>query len=1646
MPPAIAAFAAWAGLSITAAYVVVATVVISAGTAIYGAAQARKAERAARDSLRDAMKDRMVTRIATESPHRYVYGRAKVGADIVAMFTSGDKDQYRHLVCVHAAHECDAIEEVYVNNVAVGATDMDGDPTGGRFATTPDGAIAEEAHTGPTFTLARTPRAGSVWAFSGAGAQMAPVAVTAQNGRSITVAFTGPVLVTYEYRVVHKFNSEPVVDAPPDKAPVVRVLKHLGGANDTADAYLRSVLPDKWPATAVLRGMCYTVVTLDLNHPEFQSGLVPIHAVIRGRKLYDPRDGQTKWSENPALAIMDYLTSPLCAVPMSDLPLAQFITAANVCEEASPTGGARYTINGTVTSDQDQKGVLEAMAQCMAGGLVATTWDVFAGKYIAPVAALTQEDIVGSLSVNPGVSDASVYNGVKGQYIGPENKHVQTDFKPYQNAAYREADGRDLYTNIDFPFTDSLQRVTNLARIFTEDQRNGFTIKAEFSLKAWPLKVGQRITFTSKFLGQTNKVYRITDKSYAPNSAVQLTLKEDAASIWDYADATVLDATPNTDLPNPWAIEPLASLSCTSGESTLLRQADGSTVPRILATWPAMAQASGVQVEIEWRAVSSPTWERTTVSADETQAYLSPITPGYFYVVRARCANPSLNARSNAIATVYQVEVLTAAPTVYKWSTDKPAAPAGAAAYQWSTSTFGAAPSGWSLAQPAAPAGGNAMLWAATVRVSGIAAAGTDPFDWADASVTSIGYAPAAAGTGPAGYSNARVFAFQRKATAPTGTPGAVTYDFTTGAITTATLANGWQKTIPAADGNPLYVTSASATGTGATDTIASGEWSGAVVMAADGGAGAPGLNNATVRLYQRSASATAPALPSASSTYTFATGAISGINNGWLTYIPTTGGQYLHTTQATAIAATATDAIPAGEWAAAQLMYDAADLIAAQQAANAAMARVDSMSSDSKLDRVEKIEIVREWKVLTDERAGILGQAAALGVPTGGYEAAHSALSTYLTSLEYTDYTKDNTVVRATFNTNFASLYSQRQAVLNAIATASARAVFAPNRTWDFASTVEGWVGEAGTATVTYGSNSIIVTSAGSDPRLGSPSGLSMDGSQNDKIRIRVRRTAGAGWDGACYYTATAGPNAPHSYSGSYTKKVTPDPTAGGAWTIIEWDMANLSAGGGDYVLSTIGQFRLDLGATAADVFEVDWISVGKYAPPVSTEALAAAQTAADVANAAIADMARDDLLSPMEKPAEVLRWNAIVGERAGIDAQAASLGITTERTAYTTAYTTLNSYITGLGTQFSTIPGTAISIVGATYRANFKSYYDAKQALLNAMAAKSATVAQWSGVVGPGRPADNASSDLTLVATGAIAISGNSVTKASGTPAWATSVVSLESYVGGAYASVRADVRCDLLFGLNSDPNTDASYTSLDFAMELQAGGVLAVYESNVARGAIGSYVAGDILAVIFDGSAIRYCKNGAVLFTSSQPAPIGSPLFFDSTFSSGAASLSGIRFGPLSSNNWASVGGSGKPQDGATVGAPAGTNVAGVPAETVVAKANNAVATTPGFALNAFFDNDITGPANSTLSAGFSVNPTGYTGSYSVRWMLTQRAGRAQQGPYLSNASGNQTSVTATSNTGTVYFDVTVIVTHSGGLTATLTGSASLTFGSL
>jgi len=171
------------------------------------------------------------------------------------------------------------------------------------------------------------------------------------------------------------------------------------------------------------------------------------------------------------------------------------------------------------------------------------------------------------------------------------------------------------------------------------------------------------------------------------------------------------------------------------------------------------------------------------------------------------------------------------------------------------------------------------------------------------------------------GLNSATVYIYKRAAASPALPTTTGTYTFSTGLITG--LNNSWTQGIPSGT-DPVWVAVASAVSAGTSDTIANAEWASPVKLAENG---IDGLNSATVFVYRRTTTNTAPALPSASVTYTFATGVAAGLNNSWAQSVPTSGGGYLWITTATAASTGASDTILSTEWAAVNLMaQDGAD------------------------------------------------------------------------------------------------------------------------------------------------------------------------------------------------------------------------------------------------------------------------------------------------------------------------------------------------------------------------------------------------------------------------------------------------------------------------------------------------------------------------------------------------------------------------------------------------------------------------------------------------------------------------------------------------------------------------------------------------
>lgn len=163
-------------------------------------------------------------------------------------------------------------------------------------------------------------------------------------------------------------------------------------------------------------------------------------------------------------------------------------------------------------------------------------------------------------------------------------------------------------------------------------------------------------------------------------------------------------------------------------------------------------------------------------------------------------------------------------------------------------------------------------------------------------------------GEGGTGVSVGTVYLYKRSSTTPMEPSGELTYNFSTGLLTGD--LEGWSQIVPENDGNPIWITFATASSLELTDIIQSSEWTDPVILAQDGS------KSAVVSLYARSEEA--PQNPTTVCEYIFDTQTLTGSYSPWSTIVPTTNGYPLWMISATAYSSTASDLIYPDDWSSA--------------------------------------------------------------------------------------------------------------------------------------------------------------------------------------------------------------------------------------------------------------------------------------------------------------------------------------------------------------------------------------------------------------------------------------------------------------------------------------------------------------------------------------------------------------------------------------------------------------------------------------------------------------------------------------------------------------------------------------------------------
>ena len=354
----------------------------------------------------------------------------------------------------------------------------------------------------------------------------------------------------------------------------VLVEKKLGTANQTAFAGLKAALPDKWTENHRLQGCAAIRLRLTYDQDAFPGGIPNITVDLEGKdNIFDPRTETYAYSENPALCLADYMAHPefgiRAAIGAADgIDRMSLVEAANICDEVvSKVGGGsepRYACNGLISLSEAPKVIIEGMLSAFAGRCAFSggSWRIHAGAWRPPTVALTADYVrEGGLTLATRVSRSQNFNGVRGQFVSPENDWQPDDFPAYASDVYLAEDGGErVWRDISLPFTISASMAQRLAKIELERARRQMTVRLSGKLSAWAATVGDVVTLSYARWGFAAKPFEVhglsLDLTATGDGALllpELVLRETSPLVYDWAasEARIYAAAPRTSLPSP---------------------------------------------------------------------------------------------------------------------------------------------------------------------------------------------------------------------------------------------------------------------------------------------------------------------------------------------------------------------------------------------------------------------------------------------------------------------------------------------------------------------------------------------------------------------------------------------------------------------------------------------------------------------------------------------------------------------------------------------------------------------------------------------------------------------------------------------------------------------------------------------------------------------------------------------------------------------------------------------------------------------------------------------------------------------------------------------------------------------------------------
>ena len=441
-----------------------------------------------------------------------------------------------------------------------------------------------------------------------------------------------------------------------DGVSYITVEPHLGTDGQSASSLLSTL--SSWGSNHKLSGLAYLALKFKWNQDVF-GGIPTVQAKIKGRKVVtldsSLNESSETFSTNPAFCLLDYLRNERYGkgIATADIDLQSFRDASQVCiTQVTPfSGGSDINIFDTNAVLDTSKKVIDNVRDILRGCRGYLPY--VQGKYKLVIEttgsasiALDEDDIIGGYSLSSPTKN-SKYNRVIATFINPDRNFQadQVTFPPTddsglassdRHANLKSADGGFLLEGkFDFKTITSPYQAEEMAEIILRRSRESLGLSIVAGFNAYQLHIGDIVNITLSSLGFSTKAFRVIQMTFNEDYTITLQLVEHQDSHYTFASKTQVSSTPSTTLPNPFVIQPPASVTLSD---EMIEYADGVVITRLNILIGASPDSFVSNYQVEAKLSTESNFKIISVGTQLNHEFLNVID-GATYNVRVKAIN-----------------------------------------------------------------------------------------------------------------------------------------------------------------------------------------------------------------------------------------------------------------------------------------------------------------------------------------------------------------------------------------------------------------------------------------------------------------------------------------------------------------------------------------------------------------------------------------------------------------------------------------------------------------------------------------------------------------------------------------------------------------------------------------------------------------------------------------------------------------------------------------------------------------------------------------------------------------------------------------------------------------------------------------------